>query len=117
MVLCFGIQFVKGVDPVSLQEVNQEDDAAAGPGDGIGPGDGFQPVEVGNRKGDVADPEEAPAAQHGKHGNRGFACAPENARDTVGKGQNRLTVRMCRVPKATTEGVSLKIAMNEGPKV
>ena len=83
----FGVQPVEGVDPVSLQIIDQKHNAAAGPGDGICPGNGFQLIEIRNRQGDVGDTKNTPEAQHGEHGDGGFSGAPEDTRDTVGKGK------------------------------
>ena len=76
--------------PVGFQEVDQEHDAAAGPGDGIGPGDRFQPVHEVQGDGDIADPDQAPADQHSDHGHRGLARAPHDARDAMGEGQQAI---------------------------
>ena len=78
---------VKIMNPVGAEEIDQENDAAECPGDGVGPGDRCQLVEEFQGYGDIGHPEQAPAAQHGKHGHGGFACAPHNTGDAVGKGQ------------------------------
>jgi len=76
--------------PVGFQEVDQENDAAAHPGDGIGPGNGFQLVPDLNRDGNVGNPEYTPADEHGVHGDRCFARAPHDAGDAVGEGQQAI---------------------------
>ena len=55
------IDIIERVDPVRLHEVDGENDAAAGPGDGIGPGNGSQLVDKPDRDGDIADTDDAPA--------------------------------------------------------
>ena len=75
------------MDPIGFQQVDQKNDGAAGPGDGISPGDGGQFIDVLDGDGDIADPEDAPAQQHGDHGDCGFSRTPENAGGAVGEGQ------------------------------
>ena len=65
--LCF--DSVKIADPVGFQEIDQQDNAAAGPCDGIGPGDRGQFIDKLYGDGNIADPENTPAGEHGEHGN------------------------------------------------
>ena len=74
------------MDPVCFQEINEEHNAAEGPSDGIGPGNGGKSVDELDCDGDIADPNDAPAQQHGEHGNRRLSRTAHDAGDTVGKG-------------------------------
>ena len=83
-------RFVKGMHPVHFQKVDQEYDAAAGPGDGIGPGNRGQLIDKPHGNGNIGYPEQAPAGQHGEHGNSGLSGAPHNTGNAVGKGQQKI---------------------------
>ena len=86
----FGFQTVKIVDPVSLYEINEENDGTQGPGQGIGPGNGGQMLDKPDCYGDVADTDEAPADHHGNHGHRGLAGTAHNGGHTVGECQQEV---------------------------
>ena len=91
--LCFfalGFQPVEVVNPIGFQEVNQEDDGAEAPGDGICPGNSGKLVDEFDGDGDIGDADDAPANKHGDHGNRSLACAAHNGGDTVGKCQQEI---------------------------
>ena len=64
------------MNPVCFQIVNEENDTAEGPGDGIGPGNGGEAINQPNCDENIAHAEQAPAAQHGEHGDRGLAGSP-----------------------------------------
>ena len=78
------------MDPICLQEIDKEDNAAEGPCDGVCPGHGGELIDKLYGNGDIGDPEQAPAGQHGKHGNGSFSCAPHHTGDAVGKGQQEV---------------------------
>ena len=54
--------FVKAVDPVCLQKINQENNAAQCPGDGVCPGNGGQLLMEPDCHGDIRHPEYTPMA-------------------------------------------------------
>ena len=62
------LRFFKTVHPVGFAVVDEKDDAAAGPGDGIGPGYGGQFIDDWQRQADISNPHKAPEDQHGVHG-------------------------------------------------
>ena len=86
----FCFQSVEGVDPVGFQEIDQEHDGTAGPGDGICPGNGGQPVDELNRNGDIADTDEAPADHHGDHGHGCLTGTAHDSGDAVGESQEEV---------------------------
>ena len=85
-----GFQSVKIVDPIGFQKVDQEDDGAEAPGNGIGPGDGSQLIDEFDGNGNIADADDTPANEHGDHGDRGLACAAHNGGHAVGKCQQAI---------------------------
>jgi len=78
---------VEVMNPIGFEEIDQEDDGAEGPGNGVGPGNGGQFVDDFDRYRDITDPENTPTAQHGEHGDGGLSGAPHNGSDTMGKCQ------------------------------
>ena len=86
----FCFQSVKGVYPVCFQEIDQEYDGTAGPGNGICPGNGGQLVDELNRNGDIADTDEAPADHHGNHGHSCLAGTAHDSGDAVGESQEEV---------------------------
>ena len=75
------------MNPVSLQEVDEEQKGTARPGNGICPGNGGQLVYVTNCDRNIDDTDHTPAAEHNDHGNGCFACTPQDACDTMGEGK------------------------------
>ena len=75
------------MNPIGLQEIDEEDDAAEGPGDGIGPGHGGKQRDDFHRHGDVGHPHHTPAGKHGKHGHGGLAGTPHDTGDAMGESQ------------------------------
>ena len=73
--------------PIGLQEIDEEDNTAEGPGDGVCPGNGGKPVDKFYGHGDIAYPDNAPAGKHCKHRNRRFSSTPHNAGNAMGKSQ------------------------------
>lgn len=73
------------MDPVCFQEINEKHNAAECPSDGIGPGNGGKPVDELDCDGDIADTNNAPAQQHGEHGNRWLSRTAHDAGNAVGK--------------------------------
>ena len=76
----------RNCDPIGLEEIGQEHDGTESPGDGISPGNGGQLRYKFHRNGDIADTDQTPAGQHGKHWHCGLACAPHDAGDAMGEG-------------------------------
>ena len=70
-----GFHPVEIVDPVSLDQIDEEYNAAQYPGDGVGPGNGGQLIYELHGNGNVGHTNQTPAGEHGKHGDGGFACA------------------------------------------
>ena len=66
--LCLCFQFVKMIQPVALDQIDQENDGTQGPCQRISKGNGGQFGNKPDGHGDVADPDQAPAHQHGDHG-------------------------------------------------
>ena len=73
------------MDPVCFQEIDEEDNAAEGPGDGVCPGDGGELIDKLHRNGNVGHPEHTPAGKHGKHGDGCLACAPHHTGYAMGE--------------------------------
>ena len=82
--------FLKIMHPVCLQEVDKEDHAAESPGNGVCPGYCGELVNKLHRHRHIGRPDHAPANQHGKHGDRGLACAPEYRCNAMGKRQQEI---------------------------
>ena len=78
------------MDPVCFQEIDEEDDAAGGPGDRVGPGNCGEPVDEFYGDGYIGHPQDAPACQHNKHGNGCFAGTSQDRGNTMGKCQQRI---------------------------
>ena len=94
------------MDPVCFQEVDQKDDTAERPCDGVCPGDGGKPIDQLYCYGDIGDTDHAPAGQHGKHGHGSLACAPHDRGDAVGKSQQEIEkANGAHVLGAKTDGV------------
>ena len=78
---------IEVVDPVCFQEVDQENNTAERPGNGVCPGNNRQFVNKPHGHGDIAHTNHTPDDQHGKHGNDRLARTPEHTGDAMGKGQ------------------------------
>lgn len=81
---------IKGMNPIRLEEIDEEDEGAEGPGEGIGPGHGGKLRDEPYRYRDIGDAEYAPAAQHDHHRYRGLARAAEHAGDAMGEGHQAI---------------------------
>ena len=79
----FGFDPIEIADPVGFQEIDQQDNAAAGPCNGIGTGDRGQFINELYGDCNIADPENAPAGKHGEHGNSCLSRTSQNSRDAV----------------------------------
>ena len=81
---------IKMVQPIDFKEADHQNNGADGPGNGIRPGDRFQPVDILNSHGDVADPKNAPHSQHDDHRQGRFSRTPQDAGDTMGRCQQEI---------------------------
>lgn len=78
---------IEVMHPVGLEEVEQEEDTAAEPGQRIGPRNGGELGNEPNCDGDVSDTQQTPGKQHGDHGYSRLAGTAQDAGDAVGEGQ------------------------------
>ena len=76
--LAFGCHPVKIVDPVTFQQINEENNRTEDPCDGVGPGDSCQCIDEPQRHRHISHPEQAPAGQQSKHRNGGFSGTAQN---------------------------------------
>ena len=79
----FLVGAIKIMDPIGFQKINQENDAAQCPGDGVCPGNRGKLRNELDGCSDIGNPEQTPAGQHGKHGDGCLACATHDTGDTM----------------------------------
>src|SRR5699024_3360419 len=84
---------VEAVYPVGEEEIEQVNDGAYGPGDGIGPVDVAYLPEQAHDDGDIRHAQYAPDREHDEHGYEGFARAAADRCDRVGEGQQEVEER------------------------
>lgn len=77
----------RGGQPVGLVIINDKENAAARPRDGVDPVHHGDAVEDGGGDGDDRDTNHAPEGQHGDHGDDGTAGAAHDCRQAMGKRQ------------------------------
>ena len=94
------------MDPISFQKIDQKNDAAECPCDGVGPGNRGQLVDKLYRYGDICYPDQAPAGQHGEHGDSGFSRAPKDRAITTPAPMDtplkKLIIMKIRLPEELT---------------
>ena len=71
------------MDPVGLQEINQENDGNQGQGQSIGPENNIDYRNDPYNDADLGDSDDTPAAHHNKHGSRCLSCTAQNSGDAV----------------------------------
>lgn len=83
----------RGGQPVGLVIINNKEDAAARPCDGVDPVHHGDAVENGGGDGDDRDTNHAPEGQHGDHGDDGTAGAAHDCCQAMGKRQQAIEQR------------------------
>ena len=77
-------------EPLPAEVVDDEDDGAYGPGEGVSPEDYVNDGYKVHDDCDVCDTQQAPAAEHYDHGYGGFAGAAVGSRKAVAEGQEEV---------------------------
>ena len=81
------------MDPVGLQEINQENDGTQGPGQRIGPENYIDNRDDFHNDTDIGNSDNTPAAHHDKHGDRRLSRTAQNPGNAVGKCQQEIEER------------------------
>ena len=102
--------------PIHLQKVDQEHHRADKPGQRVSPEHHRDLFHQCHCDGDVGDPQEAPAAQHGKHGHTCLSGTAHDGCDAVGEGQKEIK-QGHGAGLSHTEADHLWIVVKEGDQV